>query len=122
VSERVLRAIRGAITVPRDTAEDIGDATAELVGAILGRNALEHDDIVSIIFTATADLSSEFPAAAARRVGLANVPLICAQEIPVVGAMPRCIRAMVHCYAPPGRLVRHVYLRDARQLRLDLPE
>lgn len=122
MSERVLRAVRGAITVTEDTPEAIGDATAEMLGAILERNGLGHDDIVSIIFTVTSDLRSEFPAAAARRAGLSDVPLMCAQEIPVPGAMARCIRAMVHCYAPPARPVRHVYLREARQLRLDLPE
>lgn len=122
MSDRVLRAIRGAITVSEDTADAIGEATAAMLEAILDRNGLTHDDIVSIIFTATPDLCAEFPAAAARRAGLHDVPLICAQEIPVGGAMARCIRAMVHCYAPPGRRVRHVYLRDARQLRLDLPE
>jgi chorismate mutase len=122
VSDRVLRAIRGAITVTEDTADAIGEATAEMLEAILERNGLAHDDIVSIIFTATPDLSAEFPATAARRTGLHDVPLICAQEIPVSGAMSRCIRAMVHCYAPPARAVRHVYLREARQLRLDLPE
>jgi len=119
---RLLRAVRGAITVPEDSAEAIGEATALLVTTVLERNALEHEDVVSMIFTATADLHAEFPAAAARQVGLSDVPLICAQEIPVEGAMPRCIRVMVHYYAPAGRPVRHVYLRDARQLRLDLPE
>lgn len=122
MNERVLRAVRGAITVTEDTPDAIGEATAEMVDAILERNGLGHDDIVSVIFTATPDLRSEFPAAAARRAGLHDVPLMCAQEIPVPGAMERCIRAMVHCYAPVARPVRHVYLRDARQLRTDLPE
>lgn len=120
--DRVLRAVRGAITVDEDTAEAIHDATVELLHAVLERNALVHDDLVSIMFTATHDLSAEFPAVAARAMGLSNVPLLCAMEIPVAGAMPRCIRAMLHCYAPAGRRIRHVYLREARQLRTDLPE
>lgn len=122
MSAPILRAVRGAITVPADTSEEIHAGTSELVTAILERNALDHDDLVSMIFTATADLSAEFPAVAARALGLSNVPLLCAQEIPVVGSMPRCIRVLVHCYAPADRSIRHVYLRDARQLRLDLPE
>jgi len=65
---------------------------------------------------------SDFPAVAARELGLANVPLLCAQEIPVAGSMPKCIRGLVHCYMPEDRPVRHAYLREARQLRLDLPE
>jgi len=76
---------------------------------------------VSILFTATPDLRAEFPAAAARGLGLAQTPLICAQEIPVDGAIERCIRVLVHCYAAPGAPRHHVYLHEARQLRLDLP-
>jgi chorismate mutase len=121
VSGRVLRAVRGAITAEADTAEAIAEATTELVGAILARNALAAEDLVSIIFTATHDLTAEFPAVAAREMGLSHVPLLCAQEIPVTGAMPRCVRVLVHCYAPPGRDIRHVYLREAHRLRPDLP-
>ena len=120
--ERTLRAVRGAITVAEDTSDEIREATRELLESLLERNALGHDDLVSIIFTTTHDLVSDFPAAAARDLGLANVPLLCAQEIPVVGSMPQCIRALVHCYAPADRPIRHAYLREARQLRLDLPE
>lgn len=118
----MLRAVRGAITVAEDTSGEIRAATTELLEAILDRNELGHDDLVSIIFTMTHDLTSDFPAAAAREIGLSNVPLLCTQEIPVVGSMPLCIRVLVHCYAPPDRPIRHAYLRDARQLRLDLPE
>jgi chorismate mutase len=89
---------------------------------VLGQNAVAVDDVVSILFTATRDLVADFPAVAARGMGLSHVPLLCAQEIPVAGAMPRCVRVMVHCYAPPERPIRHVYLREARQLRMDLPE
>ena len=117
-----LRAIRGAISVPEDSSEEIRQCTTELLEAILERNALRVDDLVSIIFTTTHDLVSDFPAVAAREIGLSNVPLLCTQEIPVVGSMPRCVRVLVHCYAPAERPVRHVYLREARQLRMDLPE
>lgn len=119
---RLLRAVRGAITVPADDRGEIASATTELVRTMLERNSLGPDDLVSIIFTATPDLTCEFPAVAAREMGLSQVPLLCAQEIAVPGSMPRCVRALVHCYAPAGRAIRHVYLRDARQLRTDLPE
>ncbi len=122
MSAPILRAVRGAITVPADTSDEIREGTSALLRALLERNDLDHDDLVSIIFTVTHDLVSDFPAVAAREIGLANVPLLCSQEIPVVGSMPRCIRVMIHCYAPSERQIRHVYLRDARQLRLDLPE
>ena len=118
----VLRAIRGAITVEADTAEAIHEGTTELLDEVLTRNELTPDVLVSIIFTATPDLTSEFPAVAARGMGLSAVPLLCAREIPVEGAMMRCVRVMIHCYCPPEREIRHVYLRDARQLRTDLPE
>ncbi len=119
---RVLRAVRGAITVPEDTSAEIRLGTTELLEAILARNELDHEDLVSIIFTMTHDLVSDFPAVAARELGLSSVPLLCTQEIPVVGSMSRCIRVLVHYYAPADRTVRHVYLREARQLRLDLQE
>lgn len=117
-----LRAVRGAITVPGDTADEIADATGELLAAVLERNGLGVDDIVSVVFTATPDLTAEFPAAAARRLGLSATPMLCAQELAVDGSMPRCIRVLVHCSMPATRAARHVYLREARQLRLDLPE
>jgi chorismate mutase len=117
-----LRAIRGAISVPEDTSEEIRLSTTELLTAILERNGLGVDDLVSIIFTTTHDLVSDFPAVAAREIGLSNVPLLCTQEIPVVGSMTRCVRVLVHCYTPAERPIRHVYLREARQLRMDLPE
>ena len=122
MSAPILRAVRGAITVPADTSEEIREGTIELLRTLLERNELVHDDLVSILFTVTHDLVSDFPAVAAREIGLANVPLLCSQEIPVTGSMPRCVRVMIHCYALPDRQIRHVYLRDARQLRLDLPE
>jgi len=118
----VLRAVRGAITVDVDTADAVDEGTALLLREMLERNELGPGEIVSIIFTATPDLTSEFPAVAARAMGLSAVPLLCAREIPVEGAMPRCVRVMMHCYCPPEREIRHVYLREARQLRTDLPE
>lgn len=117
-----LHAIRGAISVTEDTSEAIRAATAELLGELLGRNGLSPDDLVSIIFTSTADLVADFPAVAAREMGLSAVPLLCTREIPVTGSLDRCVRVLVHCYLPPGAEIRHVYLRDARQLRMDLPE
>jgi chorismate mutase len=122
VSELKLKAIRGATTAERDTRDEIAARSEELLGAVIERNALAVGDIVSVIFTATPDLVSDFPAVAARRLGLSHTPLLCSQEIPVAGAVPRCIRVLVHCYAPAAREMRHVYLHEARQLRLDLPE
>ena len=117
-----LIALRGATTIDEDTGEAIKQRTEELLTTLLERNPLAVDDIVSIIFTATPDLRADFPAAAARSLGLSHTPLLCAQEIPVEGAVARCIRVLVHAYAPPDRDVHHVYLHEARQLRLDLPE
>lgn len=114
-----LKALRGAITVDRDESDAILEGTAELVRAVMERNAVGPDDMVSCIFTCTPDLTAEFPAVAARQLGLSGVPLICAQEIAVTGAMPRVIRLMLHCYPPDGE-AHHVYLRDAVRLRDDL--
>lgn len=118
----VLRGVRGAITVDDDSAEAIRTATAEMVGALLERNGLAADALVSMLFTMTPDLRAEFPAVAAREMGLSTVPLLCATEIAVPGSLTRCIRVLVHCYMPPADAVRHVYLRDARRLRSDLAE
>ncbi len=115
-----LRALRGAITVEHNDADAIVDATEELVSAVIDRNAIAADDMVSCIFTCTADLDAEFPAVAARRLGLSAVPLLCAREIDVPGSVPRVIRLMLHCYAPAEAKARHVYLRDAVALRRDL--
>lgn len=118
-----LRAVRGATTVEEDSSEQVSLRTAELVTEILSRNQISPEDLISIVFTATPDLVSDFPAVAARGIGLSDVPLLCCQEIPVRGAMERCVRVLIHFYTPLQRAeVRHVYLRGARQLRLDLPE
>lgn len=118
----ILRGIRGATTVEHDSPDEIYAATSELLEEILERNGLENRDIVSIVFTCTHDLVSAFPAVAARQLGLADVPLICSQEIPVPGSLGMCIRALLHTYVPRGRVVRHIYLREARVLRADLVE
>jgi chorismate mutase len=115
-----LRALRGAITVEENTADAILDGTEELLRAILARNELAGDDLVSCIFTTTDDLNAEFPAVAARRIGLSTVPLLGAREMNRPGALQRVIRVLVHCYADPERPAQHVYLREAIQLRQDL--
>ena len=115
-----LIALRGATTVEANEAEAILAATGELMGELLARNKLDSGAIVSCIFTLTEDLDAEFPAVAAREMGLSAVPLLCAREIPVPGALPRIIRVLIHCYAPAHHEPQHVYLGDARALRLDL--
>ncbi len=115
-----LRALRGAITVEDNRAELIVGATEELLRQVIDRNRLRPEDMVSCIFTCTADLDAEFPAVAARRLGLNAVPLLCARELEVPGALPRVIRLMVHCYGDANRPPHHVYLREATSLRTDL--
>jgi len=115
-----LHALRGAITVDANEREQILDATEELMRELLERNALTAADIVDCIFTMTDDLNAEFPAVAARRMGLDRVPLLCVREIDVPGAMERVIRVLVQFHAPEGHEARHVYLREARALRADL--
>lgn len=115
-----MRAIRGAITVEANTAPAIAAAVKELVEAIAKENQLSPADIVSAIFTLTPDLDADFPARPARDAGWRDVPMICAQEIGVPGALPRVCRLIVH--ARGRRASRHVYLREARVLRPDLHE
>jgi chorismate mutase len=115
-----LRALRGAVTVTVNEADAILDATEELVRAVMERNGLRPEEMVSCIFTCTDDLDAEFPAVAARRLGLSSVPLLCAREIGVPGSLPRVIRLLLHCYADPDTEPQHVYLRDAVSLRRDL--
>jgi chorismate mutase len=117
-----VRAVRGATQVDRDERDAVLEAAGELVTAVLERNAIDHADLISVIFTATPDLTSEFPAYAARRLGITDVPLLCATEIDVPGAMPRVLRLLAHFETPRGRAeIRHVYLRGADALRTDLP-
>jgi chorismate mutase len=115
-----LFALRGANSVERNEAQAILDATDELMRELMARNELEPDSLVSVIFTLTDDLDAEFPAVAARRLGLDRVPLLCTREVPVPGSLPRVLRVLAHYYAPEGHEPRHVYLRDARILRADL--
>jgi len=116
-----VRAARGAIVAPDDTAERVLGATGKLLGALLERNGIEHDDLISILFTVTDDLRSAFPAEAARQMGMGDVPLLCAREIPVDGAMPSVIRVLAHFHTERGlREVVHVYLDGAEKLRDDI--
>lgn len=123
MADQRLRALRGATTATANEATAIVDATERLLAEMIGRNDIAHEDLVSMIFTTTSDLSAEFPAAAARRLGLSGVPLLCAREIDVPGSVPRCIRVLMHLYsATAGESMRHVYLEGAEQLRTDLLE
>ena len=116
-----MRAIRGAITVARDDPQIIADATAELVREIASRNAVDPDEVVSVLFTLTPDLASGFPATAAREALWSDVPMLCVAEAPVQGALPRCIRVLVQVETTrPRDAIRHVYLREARALRPDI--
>jgi chorismate mutase len=120
MDERRLFAVRGAVRAEANEAEAIVAATTELMEDLLERNAIEPGDLVSCLFTTTDDLDAEFPAVAARNLGLEAVPLICCREIPVPGSMGRVIRAMVHYYAPAGHVPSHTYLGETRDLRSDL--
>ncbi len=118
-----IRALRAATTVEEDTVEQVTERVQELLSEVMQRNDLVEDDIISIVFTATADVVSMFPATAARGIGFGAVPLLCASEIPVPGSMPHCIRALLHVSTGRGRdELHHVYLHEARGLRDDLPD
>jgi chorismate mutase len=118
-----VRAVRGATTVEHDSRDQVIDRTKELVRAVIERNAIDPDDLVSILFTATDDIRSAFPAEAAREAGLTRVPLMCARELDIVDGIERCIRVMAHVYTSRSTdELRHPYLHGARQLRTDLPE
>lgn len=115
-----LWAVRGAVQAEANDADAILAASSDLVEALIERNELEAAAMVSCIFTATDDLDAEFPAVAARRLGLGGVPLICAREIPVPGSMERVVRVLLHYYGPPRRPPSHVYLGPTKALRADL--
>ena len=115
-----LFALRGAISVESNTSESILGATETLMRELMARNELAADQLVSCIFTLTEDLDAEFPAVAARGIGLNRVPLMCAREVSVPGSLPRVIRTLVHYYASEAHEPRHVYLGEARALRADL--
>ncbi len=115
-----LFAVRGAVQAEANEPEAIAGATTELMRELLDRNELAPAAMVSCLFTTTDDLDAEFPAVAARSLGLDAVPLLCCREIPVPGSMPRVIRAMVHYYAPVGHASAHAYLGATQELRSDL--
>ncbi|KUJ67298.1 chorismate mutase [Streptomyces albus subsp. albus] len=118
-----VRAVRGAVQLDRDDAEHMHERVSELLTAVLERNALAPDDLISVWFTATPDLHSDFPAVAARRLGITDVPLICAQELDIAGAMPRVVRILAHVETGRAKSdVAHVYLGAAAALRKDIAQ
>jgi chorismate mutase len=118
-----VRAVRGATQIDADDRDQILEATTELVSEVIARNERSTDDVISVIFTVTPDLTAEFPALAARKLGFHEVPLLCATEIGVPGALPRVIRLMAHIETGrPRSGVQHVYLRGATALRLDIAQ
>ena len=118
-----VRGLRGATTVDADTVAQVTERSQELMGELMARNELVEDDIVSALFTTTADVTSIFPATAIREIGFGAVPLLCAAEIAVPGAMPQCIRVLLHVYTTRARAeMHHVYLHGAQGLRDDLPD
>jgi chorismate mutase len=118
-----VRAIRGAVQVEGNESAPILEGTSDLVTEVMGRNQLTTADVISVVFTATADLNAEFPALAARKLGFQDVPLLCCTEIDVPGAMPRVIRLMMHVETSASRsAIQHVYLRGAAALRLDIAQ
>lgn len=123
MTSAMVRGLRGASTCSQNTVEEITAVTQELLLAMLERNAIDHDDVISVLFTTTPDLVAAFPATAARGIGFGDVPLLCASEINVPGAMPMVVRVLMHAYTTKERHeVRNVYLRNAQSLRDDLPE
>ena len=118
----MVRGLRGATTVDVDSPDQVTERSQELILRLMERNDLVEDDIVSVLFTATADVTSIFPATAIREIGFGAVPLLCAAEIAVPGAMPRCIRVLLHVHTTrPRDEMHHVYLHGAQGLRDDLP-
>jgi chorismate mutase len=115
-----LWAVRGAIRVAANDADKVVESTQELMRELMSRNELTTDQMVSCIFTSTHDLNAEFPAAAARQIGLESVPLLCAQEIDVPGSMRSVVRVLLHYYAPADHTPAHAYLGEAQELRSDL--
>jgi chorismate mutase len=118
-----VRGLRGATTVDADTVAQVAERSQELMRELMARNGLHEDDIISVLFTATADVTSTFPATAIREAGFGAVPLLCAAEIAVPGSMPKCIRVLLHVNTPRSRdEMHHVYLHGAQGLRDDLPD
>ena len=118
-----VRAVRGAVQMDRDERDHVIKRVGELLVGILERNAFTADDLISVLFTATPDLVSEFPAAAARKLGITDVPLICSQELDITGAMPRVVRILAHIESDRSRTeINHVYLGTAAALRKDIAQ
>jgi chorismate mutase len=118
-----VRAVRGAVQVDVDEREEVLARTRDLVSEVVRANDLTLDDFISVIFTSTADLVSEFPAVAARELGMGDVPLMCARELEIAGSMPRVIRLMAHVETTRTRSeVKHVYLNGAQALRRDIAQ
>jgi chorismate mutase len=118
-----VRAIRGAVQVDANERSAVIEGTTELVSAVMSRNGLVTDDVISVLFTATPDLTAEFPALAARKIGFQDVPLLCAAELNVPGAMPRVVRLLMHVETTASRsAIQHVYLHGAVALRLDIAQ
>lgn len=118
-----VRAIRGATQLDVDDRDHLLSSVVELIGELLSQNDIGPDDLISMVFTATPDLHSEFPALAARQLGIGDTPLLCTQELDIVGALPRVIRVMAHAETELSKAqVRHVYLRGAAALRRDLAQ
>jgi chorismate mutase len=123
MSFAMVRGLRGASSCAANTTDEITEVTQELLLEMLERNAVAHDDVVSVLLTTTPDLTAMFPAAAARGIGFGDVPLLCASEINVPGARPLTVRVLMHAYTERARdELHHVYLRGAQTLRDDLPE
>jgi chorismate mutase len=119
----MVRGVRGAITITEDTPEEIIRATQEMLTTMMDKNGFAVEDVVSAIFTVTPDITSEFPARSARLMGWTHVPLMCSQEIPVPGALPRCIRVLLHVNTDKSQAeVKHAYLRGAAVLRKDIAD
>jgi len=119
-SDQRLFALRGATTAQQNSSESIVEATRELISEIIERNSLGQPQMVSFIFSCTGDLNAQFPAVAARDLGLNRVPLLCTREIDVPGALERVIRVLLHYYSDPRHEPQHVYLKEAKSLRTDL--
>jgi chorismate mutase len=117
-----VRGLRGATTVDEDTVSQVTERSQELLRELMASNGLVEDDIISVLFTATGDVTSAFPATAIREIGFGAVPLLCAAEIAVPGSMPLCIRVLLHVHTTKSRdEIKHVYLHGAQGLRDDLP-
>ena len=118
-----VRAIRGATQLSKDDSEEMSQAVNELLSELFEKNDLSKDDLISIFFTSTADLLSDFPAATARKLDLGDIPLMCAREIPVTGSLPFVVRVMIHAYSSRSHAqIKHIYKRGAEVLRRDIAQ